>query len=54
MKITIGLTTWTEHPALINNEQRPVTLNEYAQLPTVEVDTFFYALPGSDDSALVG
>ena len=46
MKITIGLTTWTEHPALINNEQRPVTLNEYAQyLPTVEVDTFFYALP---------
>lgn len=46
MKITISLTTWTEHPALINNEQRPVTLNEYAQyLPTVEVDTFFYALP---------
>ena len=46
MKITIGLTTCTEHPALINNEQRPVTLNEYAQyLPTVEVDTFFYALP---------
>lgn len=46
MKITIGLTTWTEPPALINNEQRPVTLNEYAQyLPTVEVDTFFYALP---------
>lgn len=46
MKITIGLTTWSEHPALINNEQRPVTLNEYAQhLPTVEVDTFFYALP---------
>lgn len=46
MKITIGLTTWTEHPALIKNEQRPVTLNEYAQhLPVVEVDTFFYALP---------
>lgn len=46
MKITIGLTTWTEHPALIHNEQRPVTLNEYAQhLPTVEIDTFFYALP---------
>lgn len=46
MKITIGLTTWTEHPALINDEERPVTLNEYAQhLPTVEVDTFFYALP---------
>lgn len=46
MKITMGLTTWTEHPALINQEQRPVTLNEYAQhFPTVEVDTFFYALP---------
>jgi uncharacterized protein YecE (DUF72 family) len=46
MKITIGLTTWTEHPALIHNQERPVTLNEYAQhLPTVEVDTFFYALP---------
>lgn len=46
MKITLGLTTWTEHPALIHNVQRPVTLNEYAQhFPTVEVDTFFYALP---------
>lgn len=45
-KITLGLTTWTEHPALIHDQLRPVTLNEYAQhLPTVEVDTFFYALP---------
>lgn len=45
-KITMGMTTWTEHPVLIRNEQRPVTLNEYAQhFPTVEVDTFFYALP---------
>ena len=45
-KITMGTTTWTEHPALIHGEQRPVTLNEYAQyFPTVEVDTFFYALP---------
>ncbi len=45
-KITLGLTTWTEHPALIHDQSRPVTLNEYAQnLPTVEVDTFFYALP---------
>lgn len=42
----MGLTTWTEHPALIHNEQRPVTLDEYAQhFPTVELDTFFYALP---------
>lgn len=45
MKTTLALTTWTEHPALIN-ESRPVTLREYAQyLPAVEVDTFFYALP---------
>ena len=45
-RITMGMTTWTEHPVLIHNEQRPVTLNEYAQhFPTVEVDTFFYALP---------
>lgn len=46
MKITMGMTTWTEHPALIHNEQRPVKLDEYAQyFPTVELDTFFYALP---------
>lgn len=46
MKITMGMTTWTEHPALIHGEQRPVTLNEYAQhFPAVELDTFFYALP---------
>lgn len=46
MKITLGLTTWTEHPALISNQNRPVTLNEYAQyFPVVEIDTFFYALP---------
>ena len=45
MKITIGLTTWKEHQALIK-AARPVTLREYAQhLPVVEVDTFFYALP---------
>lgn len=46
MKVTMGLTTWSEHPALIHDEPRPVTLNEYAQhFPTVEIDTFFYALP---------
>lgn len=40
------MTTWTEHPVLIHNEQRPVRLDEYAQyFPVVEVDTFFYALP---------
>ncbi|HJA73898.1 MAG TPA: DUF72 domain-containing protein [Candidatus Limosilactobacillus faecipullorum] len=45
MKVTVGLTTWSEHHALIH-AQRPVTLNEYAQhFPVVEVDTFFYALP---------
>lgn len=45
MKVTIALTTWTEHPALIKAE-RPVKLSEYAQhFPAVELDTFFYALP---------
>ena len=44
--ITIGLTTWKEHPALIGGEQRPVTLNEYAaRLPLVELDTPFYGIP---------
>ena len=47
MKITIGLTTWTEHPALINDEERPVTLNEYAQhLPTVEADSHHSEMAG--------
>lgn len=45
-KITIGLTTWSEHPALIHQQRSTTTLDEYAQyFPTVEVDTFFYALP---------
>ncbi|UIF29257.1 DUF72 domain-containing protein [Levilactobacillus brevis] len=44
--ITIGLTTWKEHPALIGGENRPVTLNEYAgSLPLVELDTPFYGIP---------
>ncbi|CAJ1226223.1 hypothetical protein LZY01_08370 [Levilactobacillus zymae] len=44
--ISIGLTTWTEHPALIGGEQRPVTLTEYAgHLPLVELDTPFYGIP---------
>lgn len=46
MKVTLALTTWTEHPALIGGKQRTVSLNEYAQrMPAVEIDTFFYALP---------
>lgn len=44
--ITLGVTTWTEHPALINGEKRPVKLNEYAaHFPVVEVDTPFYGIP---------
>lgn len=44
--ITIGLTTWKEHPALIGGEERPVTLPEYAgRLPVVELDTPFYGIP---------
>ena len=31
MKISMGMTTWTEHPVLIHDEQRPVRLDEYAQ-----------------------
>ncbi|TPR16304.1 DUF72 domain-containing protein [Apilactobacillus timberlakei] len=44
--ITIGLTTWSDHPALINDEQRKVKLNEYTgYFPTVEVDNPFYGIP---------
>lgn len=44
--ITIGLTTWKEHPALVQNVQRDVTLPEYAAvLPVVELDTPFYGIP---------
>ncbi|PWF99335.1 DUF72 domain-containing protein [Levilactobacillus bambusae] len=44
--ITIGLTTWSDHPALIENEDRKVSLQEYAgYFPTVEVDTPFYGIP---------
>lgn len=43
--ITIGLTTWTDHPALIK-EPRDVLLDEYAaRFPTVEVDSAFYGIP---------
>ncbi|AUJ31716.1 MAG: DUF72 domain-containing protein [Liquorilactobacillus nagelii] len=46
MMITLGLTTWSEHPALINQQRQSVTLAEYAaHFPTVEVDTFFYGIP---------
>ncbi len=39
--ITIGLTTWKKHPALIQDVQRDVTLPEYAAvLPVVELDTY--------------
>lgn len=43
--IQLGLTTWSEHQIFIK-EKRPVTLEEYAaNMPLVEVDTFFYGLP---------
>lgn len=46
MQVTIGLTTWSEHPDLIQGARQKTTLAEYAQhFPVVEVDTFFYALP---------
>jgi uncharacterized protein YecE (DUF72 family) len=44
--ITLGATTWTEHPILIDNVDRPVQLREYAAyFPVVEVDTSFYGIP---------
>lgn len=43
--ITIGLTTWTEHPALVGGTKAKTSLNEYAAvLPVVEVDTPFYGI----------
>lgn len=43
--ITIGLTTWKEHPSLIK-EKRPVQLTEYAAFfPLVEIDNTFYGIP---------
>lgn len=45
MAITIGLTTWSEHPSLLGGE-RKLFLAQYAQFfPVVEVDTAFYAIP---------
>ncbi|CAI2566584.1 hypothetical protein AKUH3B203J_02740 [Apilactobacillus kunkeei] len=50
--ITLGVTTWSEHPALINGEDRPVKLNEYAaHFPVVEVDNPFYGIPQEKNSA---
>ena len=44
--ITIGLTTFKEHPALVQNAKPDVTVPEYAAvLPTVELDTPFYGIP---------
>lgn len=45
--ITIGLTTWSDHPSLIK-EKRPVQLSEYAAFfPVVEIDSTFYGIPKS-------
>lgn len=47
-EITLGLTTWSEHPTLIHNQRQTTTLSEYAQhFPVVELDTSFYALPAT-------
>ncbi|MFC6165858.1 DUF72 domain-containing protein [Lactiplantibacillus dongliensis] len=43
--ITLGLTTWTEHPSLLGGTDN-LTLTEYSGvLPVVEVDTPFYGIP---------
>lgn len=42
--IRVGLTSWGEHPILLNKEN--ITLAEYASvLPIVELDTPFYGIP---------
>ncbi|GEK28848.1 DUF72 domain-containing protein [Furfurilactobacillus siliginis] len=44
--ITIGLSTWTRHPHLIHDEDRPVRFDEYAgTFPLVELDNPFYGVP---------
>lgn len=44
--ISIGLTTFSDHPALIEDAKRKVRLSEYSgYFPVVELDTPFYALP---------
>ena len=44
--ITIGLTTFSEHPSLIDGAKRKVRLTEYSgHFPVVELDTPFYAIP---------
>ncbi|WP_282802456.1 DUF72 domain-containing protein [Secundilactobacillus kimchicus] len=46
--ITIGLTTWREHPALVGGTKAQTTLSDYAAvLPVVEVDTPFYGIRDS-------
>ncbi|WP_288529691.1 DUF72 domain-containing protein [uncultured Secundilactobacillus sp.] len=43
--ITIGLTTWREHPTLVGGTKVQTTLSDYAAvLPVVEVDTPFYGI----------
>ena len=47
--ITIGLTTFADHPALIDGASRKVRLSEYSgYFPIVELDTPFYALPKAE------
>ncbi|MEE6658061.1 DUF72 domain-containing protein [Pediococcus acidilactici] len=44
--IEIGLSTWTDHPALSTEGKEKATLTEYAgHFPLVEVDSSFYATP---------
>ncbi|MCP9332463.1 DUF72 domain-containing protein [Lentilactobacillus hilgardii] len=47
--ITIGLTTFSEHPSLIDDSKRKVRLSEYsAHFPVVELDTPFYGIPRTE------
>ncbi|WP_429970494.1 DUF72 domain-containing protein [Fructilactobacillus sp. Tb1] len=44
--IKVGLTTWTDHPFLADNQKAKITLPEYSDyFSIVEVDSPFYAIP---------
>ncbi|WP_413627661.1 DUF72 domain-containing protein [Fructilactobacillus vespulae] len=44
--IKVGLTTWTDHPDLVDGKKQKLTLPEYTDFfSVVEIDSSFYAIP---------
>ncbi|WP_237027356.1 DUF72 domain-containing protein [Lactobacillus sp. S2-2] len=44
--ISIGLSTWKNHPSLSENKQDDLTLSQYSSFfPIVEIDSSFYGIP---------